>query len=494
MRRYALNALMIFLLLIVTLCGAALAEDRQVYAAQGNVAFFKENGKVGLQSTDGIILHAADFDGVGYFDEYGLAEIRIGDRKGKIRMDGEVVVPPIHCNSIGFLHYQHTGYTEIYDEALLFITMQNNKAQYGFYSLDGRLITEACWDKAYGFKNGIAYVQQNGKWNMINMAGELLLDDWWDDLYIDRNTVALATDSKKVLMDMNGIVLAEHSYKNGKWVLSTLSQQVLPSEVECEYVMKVSNGYYYQVGSKWGMMDENASVICPLQWDQVTSTQDENYFLVKNNGKTGLLDQSGNLMIDSIYDNISYITTDRWIVRKESFAAVMDNSGNIIKDLSSENYVVLYPVGNGYIQYETDSDQWGFMDSDGTVLSCVDGNKIQPDPFGQYSEGWIEIEMMETDEVGYMYIDGTILSSADWGQTKPFSQGYAAVLLNSTGKWTHITRSGDRAYDQEWDTCGEFIMGMDGPVAQVIQKTDNQDRKFGYIDIHGNLLNGLSSM
>ena len=50
---------------------------------------------------------------------------------------------------------------------------------------------------AYGFKNGIAYVQQNGKWNMINMAGELLLDDWWDDLYIDRNTVTLTTDSKK---------------------------------------------------------------------------------------------------------------------------------------------------------------------------------------------------------------------------------------------------------------------------------------------------------
>lgn len=102
--------------------------------------------------------------------------------------------------------------------------------------------------------------------------------------------------------------------------------------------------------------------------------------------------------------------------------------------------------------------------------------------------------MMETEEVGYMYIDGTILSSTEWGQTKPFSQGLAAVLLNSTGKWTHITQNGERAYDQEWDSCGEFILGVDGPVARVIQKMDNQDRKFGYIDIHGNLLNGLSSM
>lgn len=484
-----------FMLILLFQATTATAEaSLTLWEPQGNIVCFSSNGKMGIQDLDGAVLCDAIYDYIGYFDEYGLAEIRIGDRKGKIRMDGEVVVPPIHCNSIGFLQYQHTGYTEVYDEALLFSTTKNDKSQYGFYSLDGRLITEACWDKAYGFKNGIAYVQQNGKWNMINMAGELLLDDWWDDLYIDRNTVTLTTDSKKIRMNMNGTVFAKHSYKDNKWVLSTLSQQPLSSEIACEYVIKLSHGYYYQAGSKWGMMDENGSVICPLQWDQVTSTQDENYFLVKNHGKTGLLDQSGNLMIDSIYDNISYITADRWIVWKENFAAVMDNSGNIIKDLSSENYVVLYPVGNGYIQYETDSDQWGFMDSDGTVLSCVDGNKIQPDSFGQYSEGWIEIEMMETEEVGYMYIDGTILSSTEWGQTKPFSQGLAAVLLNSTGKWTHITQNGERAYDQEWDSCGEFILGVDGPVARVIQKMDNQDRKFGYIDIHGNLLNGLSPM
>ena len=44
MRRYALNILTVFLLLILTICDTALAEERQVYAAQGDVAFFKENG------------------------------------------------------------------------------------------------------------------------------------------------------------------------------------------------------------------------------------------------------------------------------------------------------------------------------------------------------------------------------------------------------------------------------------------------------------------
>lgn len=489
------KAILFLAMIILLQVSIATAESSvTLWEPQGNIVCFSINGKMGIQSIDGSILCDAMYDYIGYFDEYGLAEIRIGDRKGKIRMDGEVIVPPIDCNSIGFLNYQHMGYTDIYDEAFLFSVTQNSKLQYGFYSLDGKLITEAYWDKAYGFKNGIAYIQQNRKWNMINLKGEFLLDDWWDDLYIDKDTVTLTNDKKKIQMDKKGIVFAEYSYKNNNWVLSKLSQQAMSSEIKCEYVIKLSNGYYYKSGLKWGMMDERGSIIWPLQWDQITATQDEHYFLVKNNNKTGLLDQSGNLVIDIIYDSISYVAADRWIVRQESFDAVMDNSGSIIKDLSSGNYATLYPVGDGYIQYETESDQWGFMDSDGTMLSCADGKEIQPEFFGQYSEGWIEIEMVETEEVGYMHVDGTILSSAEWGGTKPFSQGLAAVCLASTGKWTHITQSGERAYDQEWDSCGEFIMGIDGPVARVIQKTDNQDGKFGYIDVHGNLLNGLSPL
>ena len=484
---------LVFMLILLFQTATVTAETSlTVWAPQGNIACFSSNGKMGIQDLDGAVLCDAVYDYIGYFDEYGFAEIRIGDRKGMIRMDGEVVIPPIHCNFIGFLHDQHAGYTEIYDEAFLFSTMKNNKAQYGFYALDGRLITEACWDKAYGFKNGIAYVQQNEKWNMINMKGERLLDTWWDDLSINRSTVTLTTDSEKLLMDMNGIVLAEHRYKNGRWVLSALAQHPLPSEIACEYVIKVSNGYYYQADSKWGMMDENGAILCPPQWDQVTPSQDANYFWAINDDKMGLLDRSGNLMIDSIYDSIAYIAPGRWMVRKDDVAAVMDNTGNVIKDLSSGNYIVLYPVGNEYIQYQTDSDQWGFMDSDGTVLSCIDGKKIQPQTFGEYAEGWIEVEIITTSEIGYMNLDGSILSSPDWSTTKPFRNGLAAVKLASTGKWIHVTQSGEPAYNTSWDLCNNYMMAISGPIARVMQRTDEGIAFYGYINSSGQLVNGLN--
>lgn len=68
MKYRKLNVLRILLLLTFVLSGSSLAEERQVYATQGDVAFFKENGKIGLQATDGTVLHAAEFDGAGYFD------------------------------------------------------------------------------------------------------------------------------------------------------------------------------------------------------------------------------------------------------------------------------------------------------------------------------------------------------------------------------------------------------------------------------------------
>lgn len=53
-------------------------------------------------------------------------------------------------------------------------------------------------------------------------------------------------------MNMNGTVFAKHSYKDNKWVLSTLSQQPLSSEIACEYVDKVESWLLLSGGFKMG--------------------------------------------------------------------------------------------------------------------------------------------------------------------------------------------------------------------------------------------------
>lgn len=50
MKPFALCAVILFQLLSLFFPGNATAEQRTVFAAQGNVAFYKENGKIGLQT------------------------------------------------------------------------------------------------------------------------------------------------------------------------------------------------------------------------------------------------------------------------------------------------------------------------------------------------------------------------------------------------------------------------------------------------------------
>ena len=100
MKYRILNVLTMLLLLTFVFSGSALAEDYQAYATQGNIAFFKENSKIGLQSTDGTVLHAAEFDGAGYFDATQQANIYVDGKLGRIDRSGQIIVEPFACDEI----------------------------------------------------------------------------------------------------------------------------------------------------------------------------------------------------------------------------------------------------------------------------------------------------------------------------------------------------------------------------------------------------------
>ena len=72
-----------FMLILLFQATTATAEaSLTLWEPQGNIVCFSSNGKMGIQDLDGAVLCDAIYDYIGYFDEYGLAEIRIGDRKG----------------------------------------------------------------------------------------------------------------------------------------------------------------------------------------------------------------------------------------------------------------------------------------------------------------------------------------------------------------------------------------------------------------------------
>ena len=111
------------------------------WAYQGEVAFFEENEKIGLIDRNGNILHCADLDSVKPFDNNGLSEITKNGKIGMINTYGKVVIEPIFCSYMGYITVEN-GFTELHDETVAY---QNMQQQWGFYSLEGDLISEAQW-------------------------------------------------------------------------------------------------------------------------------------------------------------------------------------------------------------------------------------------------------------------------------------------------------------------------------------------------------------
>ena len=227
MRRYALNVLTMFLLLILTLCSAALAEERQVYAAQGDVAFFKENGKVGLQSTDGTVLHTAEFDGAGYFDATQQANIYIGEKIGRIDHSGKIIVEPFACDEIEAIPTNTTA--EDVPPYVLLVSWYGTDDEKVMQLMNtaGKWLSDTKFNlMMYEFVNGKLFINAGEYYNQIDAFGQLTSDKWWNYLFVASYRAEAALPLDREILDFTGEevlwkrIVSQPQWKNGNRVQS----------------------------------------------------------------------------------------------------------------------------------------------------------------------------------------------------------------------------------------------------------------------------------
>ena len=155
----------------------ALAEGNKVYAPQGDVAFFWENGKVGLQTIDGEVLHTAEFDGAAYFDVTGQADVYIADCIGRIDRKGTMIVDPFPCDSIEAI--PTNCISEDAPQYVLLVTWcgADGKKTMKLMSTEGQWLSEVSFDLMIReYKNGKLFIGAGNKYNQIDINGDIKND------------------------------------------------------------------------------------------------------------------------------------------------------------------------------------------------------------------------------------------------------------------------------------------------------------------------------
>jgi hypothetical protein len=113
---------------------------------------------------------------------------------------------------------------------------------------DERLVVQPRYEEVRPFKNGVALVKVNNKWNFVNRQGKEIYEDSLDQ-------IAELNTGRFLLKRQGKLGLAD---KSGKEIVA----------VKYEKLEDLGNGYVkVQRAGMWGMLDYQENIIIPVEND-----------------------------------------------------------------------------------------------------------------------------------------------------------------------------------------------------------------------------------
>ncbi len=179
----------------------------------------------------------------------------------------------------------------IYDQNVL--KVQKN-GKYGLIDLTGKEILSVEYEEIVailGIENSFK-VKMNGKYGIVNSEGKNVIEAKYADIDI------LGKDNK------SGFIVKDDSGKYG--IIDYSSNQILESKYDSIEKVHGNNLYVVTVGGKQKLVNKENADVLTNGFDsikQILANQENAVIFVKNN-KYGVMNTSGEILIDSKYDKL----------------------------------------------------------------------------------------------------------------------------------------------------------------------------------------------
>lgn len=302
---------------------------------------------------------------------------------------------------------------------------------------------EEYYEMVYPFSGGLAPAVQNGKWGLLDENLSAKVPFRWDyigSLAEDRRLVkqgelygfldadhkiAIAPSYHFVSNFSEGLCAVQNS--EGKWgYIDAAGMVEIPllydeaADFSCGLALVKQEGSYFYI-------NKSGKVVIDAALGEMYSFY-EDRACIRAGERYGYINPAGEMVIAADYD-LAFDFAEGMAVIKKGKYGVIDASGNTIIEPVWEQ---LSPqVKNGYLKGKKDG-KWVILDSRGTVLSKGF------DAIGEFSEGFCVVKT----EGSYGYIDETFsqVIPAVWESAGDFSGGYAVV--SREGQYGYIDATG----------------------------------------------------
>ena len=498
-------SLMLFLLLLLLLALSplpALAE-RYVWAAQGETAFFEEDGRLGLLALDGTVLHAAAFDEVTLFDDYGEAVVSVGDSKGILDREGRLRVTPFPCLSMENLVDEATGAR--YRRVLVSGQPISGTAVYCLLGLDGSVVLKPEWDWIDWPTNGWIFARTGQSWYHLRPhdGGDPQDAPYWDAVTKTAEGFCATADNERVFFDDSGEMVARFlldATGTGRYGWTDV---------------KPLTGllFAYEQNGLWGLADETERTLHEPAWLDITADRAPTGLLRVTDAqqRPGWIDAAGQPVSTARWTmHPAQITENRWLVRlQDNRLIIIDDTDAEVADLTDAFDRV--ENKDGFLRYtKDDASVWGFIDADGKVLSSIsywDMRVIWNGGDSPFSGGYVHIERPDGQE-GYVDVYGNPPPSPTgfpphlfanglrcaW-ETPPATFRYAGMGQYDTTthqtKYGIIDEAGNDVQQPIWDRWFTFSQVGGEWVARVVLRDSEDMLTTGYINERGEPILGI---
>ena len=409
---------------------------------------YKQDGKYGLLNINGKKITDPIYDSIETLEyKDGVLKVSQGDKYGLISLDGEVLIKPEY-NSISTDGYYNQD--SKYEAAGYIVNVKTDEGyRYGYINSEGKQtldtmftslkrLTEIKEDNnvyLITYKNGLAGLLKNG---------QTIIENEYEDIEYDNinNILLLQKNAKQGVYDLSGNMILPIQYdsikfmgiyinaeQNGELLVFNATGTIQDSNGYISMLPVADSKYYITIdrNNNYGVLDSNRNILISGDYSYIEYAFDK-YFIVIQNGLSGVLDETSNAVIPLQYNVVQKINGTNIIqtINSETNTSEIYNK-NLEKVITQVNAHIY--IKDNYIEVASDNDIQ-YTDLDGNLKEAKDiftNNTI----FAKQQDGkW-----------GYVDKDGNTVVDFKYDLTTNINEyGFGAIKLD--GKWGVINSSG----------------------------------------------------
>ncbi|MDX5585998.1 MAG: WG repeat-containing protein [Aureibaculum sp.] len=213
--------------------------------------------------------------------------------------------------------------------------------KYGFINKNGDIIIPLIHDDAFPFYNGYASVKSNVKWNYINEKGKVIFPD------------SLIFSYRPIINNKAVFMISDKEVEKKKRMHS---EDRKGSQTFAEYLNQIKNTQL-----KEGLIDIDGNIIIEPVYDEISGYFINGFMRVKNNGKAGIINEKGEIVIPIEYDNVLDYKNNMFTAEKANKWGIIDVENNIIIPFEyrrirhfEDDLALVTDKGTGYINMKNE--------------------------------------------------------------------------------------------------------------------------------------------